>query len=236
SDACKEVALGVSSKLIWTYILNAPLIHVALRYQASSHQLPKPSGGIAVEVVVVDGGHLRLLLHHPNRRRLGLRSTVAQLNLAGNATHHDDTVQHVITSSLYPASRMGTLKPHHARHITGMTVPHASQRTPKPVLPVFLSAICPLRHGAPQEQPLPTSSSMMRASRPAHDEAVSLPVSRYTVFATRSACSPITIASRISPAPHGHAHDAAPARWGGTTQPITTAAPSAQAAPRWPAA
>src|SRR5690606_6961959 len=107
--------------------------------------------------------------------------------------------------------RMGTLKPHHARHITGMTVPHASQCTPKPVLPVFLSVICTLRHGAPQEQPLPTSSSMMRASRPAHDEAVSLPVSRYTVFAIRSAC--ITIASRISPAPHGHAYDAAPARW-----------------------
>src|SRR5690606_24889311 len=105
---------------------------------------------------------------------------------------------------------MGTLKPHHARHITGMTVPHVSQCTPKPVLPVFLSVICTLRHGAPQEQPLPTSSSMMRASRPAHDEAVSLPVSRYTVFAIRSACSPITIASRISPAPHGHAHDAAP--------------------------
>src|SRR5690606_19204042 len=84
-------------------------------------------------------------------------------------------------------------------------------RTPKPVLPVFLSVICTLRHGAPQEQPLPTSSSMMRAIRPAHDEALSLPVSWYTVFAIRSA--PITIASRISLAPHGHAQDAAPARW-----------------------
>src|SRR5690606_2898538 len=104
---------------------------------------------------------------------------------------------------------MGTLKPHHARHITGMTVPHASQCTPKPVLPVFLSVTCPLRHGVPQEQPEPTSSSMMRESRPAHDEAVSLPVSRYTVFAIRPACSPITITSCISAVRMAH-HTLAP--------------------------
>src|SRR5690606_23166181 len=100
--------------------------------------------------------------------------------------------------SVEPLQPPSSHLPHHAHHITGMTVPHASQRTPKPVLPVFLSVIRPLRHGAPQEQLEPTSSSMMRASRPAHDEAVSLPVSRYTVFAIRSACSPITITSHIS--------------------------------------
>src|SRR5690606_23143753 len=42
------------------------------RYQASGHQFAQPSCGIGIVVVVVDGGHLRPLLHDAHRLRLGL--------------------------------------------------------------------------------------------------------------------------------------------------------------------
>src|SRR5690606_2243800 len=60
ADSGEEVILGVSHKVCWAYILDAPFIYVAFRYQARGHQLSQPSGGLRVELVVVMAGNRQL--------------------------------------------------------------------------------------------------------------------------------------------------------------------------------
>src|SRR5690606_15889393 len=58
------------------------------------HRFRRQDVSYAFGLVAVENGHLRPLLQDANRRRLGLRSAVAQLNLAGDATNNDNTIQH----------------------------------------------------------------------------------------------------------------------------------------------
>src|SRR5690606_1020218 len=55
------------------------------------HRFRRQDVSYAFGLVAVENGHLRPLLQDANRRRLGLRSAVAQLNLAGDATNNDNT-------------------------------------------------------------------------------------------------------------------------------------------------
>jgi hypothetical protein len=57
SDAREEVNLGVPHKVIWTDIYDAPLVHVAGRKVAGGDQVPQPTGGERVDLVVVGAGH-----------------------------------------------------------------------------------------------------------------------------------------------------------------------------------
>lgn len=59
-DACKEVALSVSHKVGWPYILDAPFVHVARRDVAGGDQVAQPCRGLRVDLVVVGADHARL--------------------------------------------------------------------------------------------------------------------------------------------------------------------------------
>jgi hypothetical protein len=59
------MALGVSSKLSWSYIFNAPFVNIAGRNLAGRDQVAQPLRGIGVEFVVVRG-------HSPTLSRAAL--------------------------------------------------------------------------------------------------------------------------------------------------------------------
>ncbi|MCK9506076.1 MAG: hypothetical protein M0Q95_18085 [Porticoccaceae bacterium] len=56
SDSGEEVALGISSKVIWLNILDTPFVNVAGRNMSASYQVSQPLSGERVNLVVV-GGH-----------------------------------------------------------------------------------------------------------------------------------------------------------------------------------
>jgi len=61
-DAGEEVALGVPSKVICSYIGDAPLVNVAGRDVAGGYQVTQPLRGVRVYFVVV-GAHAFILLY-----------------------------------------------------------------------------------------------------------------------------------------------------------------------------
>src|SRR5690606_12782442 len=54
ADPGEEVSVSVSHKLVWTYILDAPLVHYAGGNVAFSPEFPQPSRSLGIELVVVD--------------------------------------------------------------------------------------------------------------------------------------------------------------------------------------
>jgi len=53
SDPGEEMALGVSHKVGWLDIFDAPFVHVAGRDHPLGYKLPKPLGGGGVDLVVI---------------------------------------------------------------------------------------------------------------------------------------------------------------------------------------
>ncbi len=58
ADTGKEVALGVSHKVIWLNICNAPGVYVAGRQMAGRDQVSQPGSRVFVPLVVVVAGSL----------------------------------------------------------------------------------------------------------------------------------------------------------------------------------
>jgi hypothetical protein len=56
TNACEEVKLSVSSKLIWVNICDAPFVNVAGGYQVLGNKFAQPCSRLLVEFVVVVHG------------------------------------------------------------------------------------------------------------------------------------------------------------------------------------
>jgi hypothetical protein len=56
ADSGEEVVLGVSSKLSWVNISNAPFVDVAGRNFPGPDQLTQPRRGMRIELVVISAG------------------------------------------------------------------------------------------------------------------------------------------------------------------------------------
>lgn len=69
ADPGEEVRLREAAEVIGGHLDDAALVHLARRHQAAPDQLPQPSGGRRVELVVVGPcGHPFGLSGVPNRR------------------------------------------------------------------------------------------------------------------------------------------------------------------------